>query len=1767
LLPFLRRLGQIALFSCIAVHAAGQNPTYRETSNSRGELKMRLAQLPLAFEQNVGQAVAGADFLVRSGAMQAEISAARIRVSLPPAQGRQQQLAIQLDGAREDAEPNPADRLQGDSNYLIGKDATAWRQHVTQYGRVRYLEIYRGIDLTYYGNGTRIEHDFVVHAGADPSQIHLSLDGARNVQVGDNGDLRIALESDAITLHRPRAYQTIAGVQRDVPASFVVKGHHVRLSLGAYDRSRELIIDPVLDYSTYLGNASIYVTGVAVDAAGDTYIAGGAPIAYPATANAVTCSSCVTPANKLAVFVTKLNPTATAVLYSTFIGGSVDPNSNPSNDQSNALTVDANGDAIATGTTSSADFPLKNPISAGTPTTEDGFLVSLTPDGSGLNFSSRLGGSSSSSTSALVYPESLATDSNGNVYAAGLSQSAYLPVTPGALNAFTPTYSNNGAFLLKLSSNGALIYGAVVGGTGQASGSTGPTGLAVDSDGVVYMAGTVGNTVFTNTTPWPTTPGAYQTALISPADNAPFLTRISSDGSTILSSTLVGSGSVTAMALTPSHDVLITGQAGYNFPVTADAYQSNTSTSVNGVISLGALGFFAKVSQDGTQLLYSSAFGPSSLNLSINGIKEDPSGNVWLAGTTTGALPTLVHPLQSVFGGFGVGGEGFIAQFDPPMHNLLFSSYIDGVTGASQVKGLAIDSNGLAHIAGVATQSFPTSPGVIVPTVQPPPPNYFYTYGYAALIDASKAGGSICFANVRGATAQLGTSATGSFDIVNCGDGPLTISSAQLTSSVFAFASANTCTGTLAAGSSCTLNYTFTPTATGTVTAVITIASDAPMAANAATISGMGTAPVVSLQQTNLTFPPMLLGTKAPTPSVVVQNKGTAPLIVNMAQTNATSPFSLAGPTCSSPVIPSGSCLIGVTFNPTAAGSATGTLTIYTNDPKTPSVTVSLSGSAVASYPVPTITALSSPTLSLDGTTVNLNIAGTNIFPATTVQINGIAYPPVSGASSGGLVVKVDPATIAAFGEFPVQVFNPSPGGGASNIATLTTYHVLNLTTTDMIYEPHSGLLYLAVPAASTSNANTILPFNPATETFGTPIPVQPNPTKLAVSDDGQYLYVASYPSIVNSVERINLTTSAVDRTFALPGSSTGITDMHVVPGSPQLLVASLSVAASPFENGVALFNDSGVVQYISTNGSAGYSLDSFAFTSDPTTFYGYPVGASFFSVANVSASGITRVSQGGFTCCDQASGSFMASDGALLYTNSGEVWDPKTRTLLGTYPGNLFYEQGIVADPTAKRTFMLQSSFLLSPGNSEGNPTVASYDPSNFTLAGHLNFGLLSNSPTNLVRWGVDGFAFFDGAIYSTGNTPYSSSQLVLFRSSLATPGVTNPVTLSPASLNFGLQPVGFASAGQTITVSNSGSATLTGLSVSITGTNAGYFATTSGGCGTSLTPGSSCTVTVVFTPGATGSAQAMLQIIDSAVDSPQNVPLTGSAAAPSFTLSSQSLNFNSLPVGTSNQQTVTVTNSGTVPLAGIASAAGGTNAADYTATSNCAAAIAPGAACTMTVAFRPSTAGNESATLTVSASGASSQAIALSGTATAPDFVLPPPTGSSSNTVPAGQPASFGLNVSESGTFSGTITMSCSNLPAYAACNFTPSSFTLGSTPTVVTLSISTQQTLQAELRPQEERGRPLHPIQWAMLLLVLPAGSRRLRGQLGSGKLLMLVLLLSTGAFAFSGCAGGSGGQGGGSTGPTIKKTPSGSYTISVTATSGIVAHTTNVTLIVQ
>jgi hypothetical protein len=216
------------------------------------------------------------------------------------------------------------------------------------------------------------------------------------------------------------------------------------------------VIDPVLDYSTYLANLSLYVYSAAVDAPDNTYIAGLTfSSSYPVTSGAVqtTCASCP---NKPDIFITKLNATGTAQVYSTFLGGS-------DIDQPYSIAVDSSGDAIVVGYTGSADFPLKNAIGSGPPATYNGFVTSLAPDGASLNFSSTLGGNGSENGAGPTYASGVATDASGNVYVGGTAGSPIFPVTDGALNAGSADSADNYVFLTKLNSAGSLAYSALLG--------------------------------------------------------------------------------------------------------------------------------------------------------------------------------------------------------------------------------------------------------------------------------------------------------------------------------------------------------------------------------------------------------------------------------------------------------------------------------------------------------------------------------------------------------------------------------------------------------------------------------------------------------------------------------------------------------------------------------------------------------------------------------------------------------------------------------------------------------------------------------------------------------------------------------------------------------------------------------------------------------------------------------------------------------------------------------------------------------------------------------------------------------------------------------------------------------------------------------------------------------------------------------------------------------------------------------------------------------
>lgn len=693
-----------------------------------------------------------------------------------------------------------------------------------------------------------------------------------------------------------------------------------------------------------------------------------------------------------------------------------------------------------------------------------------------------------------------------------------------------------------------------------------------------------------------------------------------------------------------------------------------------------------------------------------------------------------------------------------------------------------------------------TTPGVYSGSVPTPGPGLSgSTYAYVALIDPAGVSGTLCLGGSAGNGLSFGyllpqTTASQSVQVTNCGSGPLTFSSIATNNAAFAVpAGSNSCTGSLAVGSSCTVSVEFAPTAVQDYSGQLTFTSNAAISTTSIPLSGGGGAPVAGFGPPGVTptlaFPPILVGQTTPAQYIALYNNGTVPLTIYLSQIAVTSGFALvSGGNCPSSLPAGQSCLIYIVFAPATAGTFNGTLSVTSNDPVHPTISTSLTGTAYATYPIAAISALLNPSYPINSGTapITMSVFGTNFFPTSVVYINGTAQSTTYQGSTF-LTVTFNPSLLNAVGQIPVTVVNPAPGGGSSAPYPLIGYLSIPLTASALTVDPVRGLLYAAIPASAAQNPNTIIPINPATGATMTPIAVASDPKKLAISGDGSELYVAS----TGVLQRINMKTLAIERTFNLPVDSewgqTYVHEMHVVPGSPQSIVVELFANVDPAEDGAALYNDSGLVNWIlgEVPSSNPLQIDSFTFTS-PSSIYALPQSGTFFTEVQVSPSGLSY-SGGRAGGISQQTGSIVRSDGTLLYTNSGQVWDPATQKLLGTYlessGSQLFYAASVVPDTANGHTYFLDSDAQYYQYQAL---TIDVYDQASYALLGTVPFtSIYPPDATDLVRWGSNGFAF-----RSVDSEP-SANQIVIVTSNLVTPSNTAPIpilaSVSPATVYFG--------------------------------------------------------------------------------------------------------------------------------------------------------------------------------------------------------------------------------------------------------------------------------------------------------------------------------------------------------------------------------------------
>ena len=893
-------------------------------------------------------------------------------------------LRMRLLGANAKAVLAGADELPGKSNYFIGNDPAKWRTDVPNYASVRENNLYPGVDVVYYGRQGQLEYDFAVAPRVDPSELRFEIQGAERLRITQSGDLELSTNGGTVVLRRPIAYQRIGELRSLVRVSYFRVGRNrFGFRLGAYRRNQPLVIDPVLTYSTYLGGSGGDVGyAVGVDSAGNAYVAGETNSTNFPTLNPEQGSS----GGNGDGFIAKLNPNGTQLVYSTYIGGS-------GADTVNALALDSGGDVFVTGNTTSTNFPV---VPQSTPTSSaaafqtvykgngDAFVAELASTGSKLTYSSYLGGSGAD------FGQGIAVDSTGNAYVTGSTQSPDFPL----LSPFQATLEGSSdVFITKVNFSGtALVYSTYLGGTQADTGQS----IKVDSSGNAYVAG------YTFSTNFPLQ-SAYQSMNMGDADV--FISELNSGGSALVFSTYLGGTArdrAFGLALDSSGNIYVAGDTqSTDFPTTSGVFQS--------VYAGNGDAFATKLNAGGKTLSYSTYIGGTGVDQG-NGIAVDSSGNAAIIGFTQSSDFPKVSPFQAILGltggstcGTAVCADAFVTELNPSGGGANYSSFLGG-SGADFGQAVAVDSSGNAYLAGSTSSSnFPAIAGVYQGTLGGVAGNAFV----AKVESANSPAIAITPSKVNFGNETVSvTSSTQTVTVFDMGTAPLQIT--QITPPSSDFGESNNCVGTVAPQGSCTINVSFTPAATGSVTDQFSITDNAPGSPHTFTVTGTGVtqATAVTVAPTSLTFSNTNVSSMSAAQTVTITNTGSATL--NITQIATTGDFTQTN-NCSamSNVLNVGqSCSVSVVFAPTASGSRTGTLSISDNATGSPQL-VALSGNGNALISVaaknPTISAVlgtTSVTYTITASAVTGFTGNISLSCATGVSCSFSSNPIFAGQSS-----------------------------------------------------------------------------------------------------------------------------------------------------------------------------------------------------------------------------------------------------------------------------------------------------------------------------------------------------------------------------------------------------------------------------------------------------------------------------------------------------------------------------------------------------------------------------------------------------------------------------------------------------------------------------------------------------------------------------------------------------------------------------------------------
>ena len=1119
----------------------------------RKKLELWTATLPMQFEANAGQTDGNVKFLARgpgyqvfltstqavlslvtSTASKAEKLAARRGESQPvEAAAQRADLRMSLIGANRQPQIEGAERLPGIANYFIGNDPKQWHTSIPTFNKVKYEQVYPGIDLVYYGNRRQLEYDFIVGRGASPERIAFDLAGADRLEVDNQGNLLAHVGKSTLQWHKPFAYQELNGARQEVSARFVVNNGRVSFDVSQYDTSRSLVIDPYVVYSTYFGgNGDDFLGSITLDSGGDLYVIGDTsslnfPIknAYDGSRNGTNES----------VVVSKFSAGGSNLVFSTYIGGST-------NDYSGGIALDPTGNIYITGQTYSSDFPMRNAAQATIAGLSDIFVAKLGPTGTNLLYSTYWGGPQDEAGMCIT------ADSAGNAFVSGWTYSARnFPVTANRFQSKAGGYpqdNNRDAFVLKfkttVSGASSMLLSSWLGGSTDETGY----GIAIDSADNIYVAGIVDDgpyATFTSppTSDFPVTAGAFQTQFDEGSTNVlagftdGFLTKVSSNGASMVFSTFIGGSdedNCWGVVLDSNNRPYVVGEtASQDFPITANALQPviGGGDSPN-VVPQDA--FITEFQNTGSSLIYSTYLGGSSYESGFGefrfGIALDRFGAIYVTGNTeSDDFPLTIDADQT---DSTAQSDAFIAKINPAVpgpNGLIYSTLLGGdgdVQFGNAVNyglAIAVDTNGNFYIGGMTSATnFPFTPGafstnhnggfydmILAKFSSPPDLSVTMSPSIEPVVVGSNLTYSIQvnnngFSTFHNVTNTLQLPPNVRIVAVSPGAGTWTTNSGALLFNI----------GTLTNYAAVTQSVTIAPLTVANLTAIATVAATEPdpnplnnTVTNLSTVRG-----IANISVTNSAAPNPVLDTSNFTYTITVSNAGPWPATSLVVTDTLPAAVSFVSATTSQgisstngnlvtfylgtlPTNSSATMTITVTTLTAGTFASTAGASFYELDPNT------ANNSATASVTITPLADLSlamtqSANPSFVGATLTFTNSISNAGPSTASSVVLTNFLPpgmffVSGHASQGSVSLTNGVVAASLGSISsngtatvtVSVTN-------SNIGTFTNNGVVSSAATDLITNNNSASIATTVyGVADIRVTNSVAP-NPILATSNT---------------------------------------------------------------------------------------------------------------------------------------------------------------------------------------------------------------------------------------------------------------------------------------------------------------------------------------------------------------------------------------------------------------------------------------------------------------------------------------------------------------------------------------------------------------------------------------------------------------------------------------------------------------------------------------------------------